>query len=151
MSNGPAVTLAMAPAPLGKDVVAPLAEPVLLCGNVWVQTTYVLPGNCYKACINKGHSPSECSTKWVALCRTCWNQLLACAKSPAIPAQIRCHECPFTASMHRTPVAPGSRLTESAVQCGILESPSNWLCELLTVLDVATSANHDFPSIDADA
>jgi hypothetical protein len=92
-SDGPAITLAMTPAPLGTDVVAPLAEPVLLCGNVWVRTTYVIPQNCYKACINKGHSPAECNTKWVPMCRACWRQLLTCARSPAIPPAARCHEC----------------------------------------------------------
>src|SRR5712691_4707063 len=88
-SNGPAMTLAMVPAPLGK-VVAPLAEPALLCGNVWVQTDYVLPENCYRACLRRGRSLLECRTKWVPLCRACWSQLLACASSPAIPPPARC-------------------------------------------------------------
>jgi hypothetical protein len=72
----------MAPAPLGKDVVAPLAEPVLLCGNVWVQTTYVLPGRCYKACVNKGHSPTECITKCVPLCAS--ERALSCTVAPLL-------------------------------------------------------------------
>src|SRR5712691_732293 len=89
-TSGTAVTVAMAPAPLP---VVPLAEPVLLCGNVWVKTDYVLYGNCYKACINEGHSPAACKSKFVPLCQSCWKKLTACANSPAIPPAQRCKTC----------------------------------------------------------
>src|SRR5437879_1661752 len=77
-SSSPAVTLAMTPAP---PVVPRLAEPVLLCGNRWVNTTYVLGSNCMKACLNEGHSAFECQTTYVPLCHACWAKLLGCAKN----------------------------------------------------------------------
>lgn len=90
---GPVLALAITPAPLADDALAPpLAEPVLLCGNVWVKTKYVLPQNCAKACKNQGHSAAACA-KLVPLCRSCWQQLQACANNRTIPPAQRCKVC----------------------------------------------------------
>jgi len=89
-SSSPATTLAMVPAPLGNDAVPSLAQPALLCGNVWVKTTYVLPRNCLKACLAQGHTRAECNAR-VPLCRRCWSELLACAKTE--PVAFRCDVC----------------------------------------------------------
>jgi hypothetical protein len=87
-AGSPAVTLAMTPAPL---VVPRLAEPTLLCGNRWVNTTYVLGSNCMKACLNEGHSAFECQTTYVSLCHACWATLLGCAKNG--PPATQCPGC----------------------------------------------------------
>ena len=88
-----ALALAITPAPLASDALAPpLAEPVLLCGLVWVRTTYVLPHNCAGACRRQGHSPAACA-RLVPLCRACWQQLQACANNRTIPRADRCKVC----------------------------------------------------------
>jgi hypothetical protein len=89
-ASGAPVRVAMTPAPL---TAPPLAEPVLLCGKVWVDTTYVLPQNCLKACLNAHHPLGECRTKLVPLCRSCWRQLQICANNRAIPPAERCKVC----------------------------------------------------------
>ena len=89
----PVLALAITPAPLANDALAPpIAEPVLLCGNVWVKTKYVLPQNCAKACKNQGHTAAQCA-KLVPLCRSCWQGLQACANNPTIPPAQRCKVC----------------------------------------------------------
>jgi hypothetical protein len=89
-ADGAVFRVAMTPAPL----VAPsLAEPVLLCGNRWVEGTYVLRRNCLKACLNPHHSLDECRTKLVPLCNSCWRRLLACANDHNIPPALRCKVC----------------------------------------------------------
>jgi hypothetical protein len=92
-ASGPVLALAIAPAPLADDALAPpRAEPVLLCGKVWVDTKYVLGQNCAKACRTEGHSPAECR-KLVPLCQSCWRQLQACANNRTIPPAERCKVC----------------------------------------------------------
>jgi hypothetical protein len=89
----PVLALAVTPAPLANDALAPpRAEPVLLCGRVWVDTNYVLPQNCAKACKNQGHSAAEC-VKLVPLCRACWKELQVCANNRTIPPRDRCKIC----------------------------------------------------------
>ena len=89
------VTLAMTPAPLGGEAIAPLAQPVLLCGNRWVNGDYVLSGNCQKACKNLGHPAFLCQTTLVALCQSCWKQLEQCAAKPTDPGTggVKCVAC----------------------------------------------------------
>ncbi len=95
--SGAAVRLAMmtTPAPLNTEaVVPPLAEPAaLLCGKVWVETKYVLPNNCLKACLNTGHKLGDCITALVPLCQSCWKHLVACSTSQWIPPVERCKIC----------------------------------------------------------
>ena len=87
------LALAITPAPLADNALAPpLAEPVLLCGARWVNTTYVLPQNCAAACKNQGHSAAECA-KLVPLCRSCWKELQVCANNRTIPPAERCKVC----------------------------------------------------------
>ena len=86
----PVVQVAMTPAPL---TAPPLAEPVLLCGNRWVEGTYVVPRNCLKACLNAHHPLSECRTRLVPLCNSCWRELVACAANAGIPPALRCKIC----------------------------------------------------------
>ena len=62
------------------------------CGNVAVNTNYVLPQNCAKACKNQGHSAAECA-KLVPLCRSCWKELQVCANNRTIPPRERCKVC----------------------------------------------------------
>jgi hypothetical protein len=88
-ADGP-IAVAMVTAPLGNDVLAPpLAEPALVC---YPKTVYVLPQNCYKACLNQGHSPAECRKRAV-LCQSCWRQFLTCTSKPGLPVPIRCEQC----------------------------------------------------------
>jgi hypothetical protein len=89
-TDGQVVRVAMTPAPL---TAPPLAEPVLLCGNRYVEGTYVLPRNCLKACLNSHHPLGECRTKLVPLCQSCWRQLVACAREQNIPPALRCKIC----------------------------------------------------------
>ena len=89
-TDGSVVRVAMTPAPL---IAPPLTEPVLLCGNRWVEGTYVLPRNCLKACLNTHHPLGECRTKLVPLCQSCWRELVACATNQTIPPAIRCKVC----------------------------------------------------------
>lgn len=89
------VTLAMTPAPLGSQAIAPLAaQPVLLCGNRWANGDYVVGGNCQKACTN-GHPAFLCQTTLVALCKSCWKQLQDCAAKPTQPGTsgVKCVAC----------------------------------------------------------
>jgi hypothetical protein len=87
------MTLAMVPAPLGGQVLAPdVVEPVLLCGNRWVTGDYVLPNNCKKACLNHGHSALACKVKLVPLCLSCWKKLQACANKPG-SQKAKCISC----------------------------------------------------------
>jgi len=89
-ADGPAVRVAMTPAPL----VAPaLAEPVLLCGKVWVDTKYVVPRNCMRACLNAHHPLGECRTKLVPLCLSCWRELVVCARERIGPPALHCKVC----------------------------------------------------------
>jgi hypothetical protein len=54
----------------------------------------VLPNNCKKACINKGHSPADCQNKLIPLCLSCWKQLQVCANKPAPPGSgVKCVAC----------------------------------------------------------
>jgi hypothetical protein len=89
-ASGAPVRVAMTPAPL---TAPPLAEPVLLCGNRWVEGTYVVGRNCLKACLNGHHPLGECRTRVVPLCQSCWRQLLACANDHNIPPAVRCKVC----------------------------------------------------------
>jgi hypothetical protein len=89
-ANGPAVQVAMTPAPLAAP---PLVEPVLLCGNRSVEGTYVVPRNCLGACLRSHHPLGECRTRLVPLCQSCWRQLVACAGEQNIPPTLRCKVC----------------------------------------------------------
>ena len=92
-ATGPVLALAITPAPLASDALAPpLAEPVLLCGPRWVQTTYVLPHNCAAACRRQGHSAAACA-RLVPLCRACWQRLQTCANNRTIARADRCKVC----------------------------------------------------------
>jgi hypothetical protein len=94
--SGTVIHLAMmtAPAPLNTEaLVPPLAEPVaLLCGNRWVDTTYVLSNNCLKACL-KNHTMADCTTSLVPLCQACWKHLQTCAADKAILPAEHCKVC----------------------------------------------------------
>jgi hypothetical protein len=94
-ASSPPVRLAMAVAPLNNEALVPrLVEPAaLLCGNVWVNTAYVLPNNCLKACLHNGHSLADCKTTLVPICEACWKKLQTCATAPWIPPALRCKEC----------------------------------------------------------
>jgi hypothetical protein len=93
-ASSPPVHLAMVPAPLNSEALVPrLAEPVLLCGKVWVDTTYVLPNNCLKACLHSGHSLAECKTSLVPLCEACWKKLQVCSTTLGIPPAFLCKDC----------------------------------------------------------
>jgi hypothetical protein len=89
-ASGAPVRVAMTPAPL---TAPPLAEPVLLCGNRWVEGTYVVPRNCMKACLNGHHPLGECQTTLAPLCLSCWRQLVVCARNRTIPPAERCKVC----------------------------------------------------------
>ena len=78
------MTLALAPFS-GQVFAPPAAEPVLLCGNRWVNGDYVLSGNCKKACTKLGHPAIVCQVTLVALCQSCWKQLQGCAAKPTPP------------------------------------------------------------------
>jgi len=67
------------------------AQAPLLCGFVWVNTTYVLAQNCEGAC-RWHHTPAQCA-KLVPLCRSCWRMLEACAKNRTIPSAQHCKVC----------------------------------------------------------
>jgi hypothetical protein len=71
----------------------PVLSQPLLCGNRYVNTTYVLPGNCLKACLNKGHTLADCKITLVPLCEACWKKLTICATAPFIPPPFRCTDC----------------------------------------------------------
>jgi hypothetical protein len=93
-ASSPPVHLAMVPAPLNSEALVPrLAEPVLLCGKVWVDTTYVLPNNCLKACLKSGHSLADCKTSLVPICEACWKKLQTCSTAQWIPPADRCKVC----------------------------------------------------------
>jgi hypothetical protein len=69
------------------------AQSALLCGNRWVNTTYVLPNNCLKACLNAHHTVADCTTTLVPLCQSCWRRLTVCAADKAIPPAEHCKVC----------------------------------------------------------
>ena len=69
------------------------ASSALLCGNRWVDTNYVLPNNCMKACLNAHHTVADCTTSLVPLCQSCWRGLLSCAGFQNIAPAEHCRLC----------------------------------------------------------
>ena len=55
-------------------------------------TTYVLPQNCYKACLDRRQSGPECN-KPTMLCQSCWRDFLACVVRTGQPRPIQCEKC----------------------------------------------------------
>jgi hypothetical protein len=74
------------------SVALPTPASALLCGNIWVKTTYALPQNCAKACAHLEHTAAKCRSL-VALCNASWQKLQVCAKNTAIPQDQRCGTC----------------------------------------------------------
>ena len=58
------------------------------CGNVAVNTNYVLPQNCVLAC-QQSHTPAQCA-QLVPLCRRCWGVYLSLVNNKTIPAAQKC-------------------------------------------------------------
>jgi len=70
------------------------ASAAFVCGNRAVNVTYVVPQNCAKACINKGHSAVVCRLRLVRLCQKCWGQIDSCSQAlRGQPPLVKCQRC----------------------------------------------------------
>jgi hypothetical protein len=71
----------------------PVLSAPMLCGSRYVNTTYTLPNNCLKSCLNNGHTQADCTITFVPMCQTCWQKLQTCSTASWFPPTHRCQDC----------------------------------------------------------